>query len=75
MRVNKSFYISCIASRTACINCQGFLLYIYIYIYIYIHTFLGLQEEGTKDMKSLEKCEAVFKDRLQNPLSKEESLS
>ena len=42
---------------------------------IYIHTFLGLQEEGTKDMKSLEKCEALFKDRLQNPLSKEESLS
>ena len=36
MRVNESFYISCIASRTACINCQGFL---------------GLQEEGTKDMK------------------------
>ena len=71
MCINESFYISCIASRTACINCQGFLLYIYIYIY----TFLGLQEEGTKDMKSLEKCEAVFKDRLQNPLSKEESLS
>ena len=71
MRINESFYISCIASRTACINCQGFLLYIYIYIY----PFLGLQEEGTKDMKSLEKCEAVFKDRLQNPLSKEESLS
>ena len=71
MRINESFYISCIASRTACINCQGFLLYIYTYIY----TFLGLQEEGTKDMKSLEKCEAVFKDRLQNPLSKEESLS
>ena len=71
MRINERFYISCIASRTACINCQGFLLYIYIYIY----TFLGLQEEGTKDMKSLEKCEAVFKDRLQKPLSKEESLS
>ena len=71
MRINESFYISCTASRTACINCQGFLLYIYIYIY----TFLGLQEEGTKDTKSLEKCEAVFKDRLQNPLSKEESLS
>ena len=47
MRVNKSFYISCIASRTACINCQVYL----IYIYIYIHTFLSLQEEGTKDMK------------------------
>ena len=44
-------------------------------IYTYIYTFLGLQEEGTKDTKSLEKCEAVFKDRLQNPLSKEESLS
>ena len=52
---------------------SGFFI---IYIHIYIYTFLGLQEEGTKDMKSLEKCEeAVFKDRLQNPLSKEESLS
>ena len=38
------FYISCIASRTACINCQGFFFNIYIH-------FLGLQEEGTKDMK------------------------
>ena len=47
----------------------------FYYIYTYIYPFLGLQEEGTKDMKSLEKCEAVFKDRLQNPLSKEESLS
>ena len=48
---------------------------VFYYIYTYIYPFLGLQEEGTKDMKSLEKCEAVFKDRLQNPLSKEESLS
>ena len=37
------FYISCRASRTACINCQGFFL-------IYIYSFLGLQEEETKDM-------------------------
>ena len=51
MRVNKSFYISCIASGTACINCQVYLFYIYIYIYIYTHTFLSLQEGGTKDMK------------------------
>ena len=51
MRVDESFYISCIASRTAHINCQGFLKKrIYIYIYIYI-LFLGLQDEGTKDMK------------------------
>ena len=48
MRVNKSFYVSCIASRTACINCQVYLIYIYIYTYI---LFLSLQEEGTKDMK------------------------
>ena len=49
MRVDESFYISCIASRTAHINCQGFFKKkknIYIYI-----LFLGLQEEGTKDMK------------------------
>ena len=48
MRVDESFYISCIASRTAHINCQGFFLKKYIYSYI---LFLGLQEEGTKDMK------------------------
>ena len=49
MRVDESFYISCVASRTAHINRQGFLKK-RIYIYIYI-LFLGLQEEGTKDMK------------------------
>ena len=42
MRVNKSFYISCIASRTACINCHVYLLHIYIYIYIYIYISISI---------------------------------
>ena len=61
MRVNESFYISCIASRTACINCQGF--------------FRSTRRRNERYETPLEKCEAVFKDRSQNPLSKGDSLS
>ena len=75
MRVNKSFYISCIASRTACINCQVYLIYIYIYIYIHTYFFKSTRRRNKRYETPFEKCETVFKDRLQNPLSKGESLS
>ena len=73
MRVNKSFYISCIASRTACINCQVYLIYIYIYIHTYF--FKSTRRRNKRYETPFEKCETVFKDRLKNPLSKGESLS
>ena len=73
MRVDESFYISCIASRTAHINRQGFLKK---RIYIYIYTFFrSTRRRNERYETPLEKCEAVFKDRLQNLLSKGESLS
>ena len=72
MRVDESFYISCIASRTAHINCQGFFLKKNIYIYTF---FRFTRRRDERYETPLEKCEAVFKERLQNPLNKGESLS